>query len=564
MIMSAVPANILAVTPAQAAPVTAPANRLGRVIAVSGAKVVGLLERDGTSTRGPHIGELIKIVTDESTVFGFVTGISIDHPRLEGPSQRDQELRRVELELVGEIDHRSGVHAPFQRGVSNFPALDDVMARASSDDLRRVFTRPVDSSQRSARIGALHQDHTIPAEIMPAELLGKHFAVLGTTGAGKSCAIVTILRALLSQHAHAHIVILDPHNEYAAAFKDQAEVVTPSDLELPYWLLNFEELREMVIGSGSPQPDADAVLLNQVVTQAKRNMAQDPEAALQITIDTPVPYRLSDIAKIIDGILGKLDRPADMAAYHRIRERFAHMQADRRLAFMFPGGLSGGGNSALQGLVTRDNMARILGRLFRVPVGGKPVTVLDTSGVPAEILNVVVSLLCRMSFDFALWSEQKAPVLLVCEEAHRYAPADTKAGFEPTKRALSRIAKEGRKYGVSLCLISQRPSELDTTVLSQCSTIFALRMTSQKDQEFLAAALPESSLGLMSELPSLRNGQAIAVGEGVPLPTRIDFDRLADEHQPHSRTAPFATAWQQDQLSAADLGDIVKRWRHQG
>ncbi|WP_303978907.1 ATP-binding protein [Dongia mobilis] len=554
--MSALPLNIAAVTP----PAAAPANRLGRVIAVSGAKVVGLLERDAKADlaqpqRGPHIGELIKIVTDESTVFGFVTGISVEHPL-----QRDRELRRVELELVGEIDHRAGDNAPFQRGVSNFPALDDVMARASSEDLRRVFTRPVDSSQRSARIGALHQDHSIPAEIMPTELLGKHFAVLGTTGAGKSCAIVRILRALLSQHANAHIVILDPHNEYAAAFKDQAEIVTPADLELPYWLLNFEELREMVIGTGSPQPDADAVLLNQVVTQAKRNMVKDAEAAMQITIDTPVPYRLSDIAKIIDGILGKLDRPADMAAYHLIRERFAHMQADRRLAFMFPGG---GGNSALQGLVTRDNMAKILGRLFRVPVGGKPVTVLDTSGVPAEILNVVVSLLCRMSFDFALWSEQKAPVLLVCEEAHRYAPADTKAGFEPTKRALSRIAKEGRKYGVSLCLISRRQSELDTTVLSQCSTIFALRMTSQKDQEFLAAALPESSLGLMSELPSLRNGQAIAVGEGVPLPTRIDFDRLAEAHQPHSRTAPFASAWQQDQLGAADLGDIVKRWRHQ-
>lgn len=555
--MSALPVNIAAAT----LPTAAPAAKLGRVIAVSGAKVVGLLERDGGAARGPHIGELIKIVTEQSTVFGFVTGISIDNP-----SHREQEMRRVDVELVGEIDHRGGGNALFQRGVSTFPTLDDVMARASSEDLRRVFTRPVDTTQRSARIGALHQDHTIPAEIMPTELLGKHFAVLGTTGAGKSCAIVTILRALLSQHANAHIVILDPHNEYAAAFKDRAEIVTPADLELPYWLLNFEELREMVIGTGSPQPDADAVLLNQVVTQAKRNMVQDADAALQITIDTPVPYRLSDIAKIIDAILGKLDRPADMAAYHRIKERFAHMQADRRLAFMFPSGVSGGGgtSSALQGMVTRDNMAKILGRLFRVPVGGKPVTVLDTSGVPAEILNVVVSLLCRMSFDFALWSEQKAPVLLVCEEAHRYAPADERAGFEPTKRALSRIAKEGRKYGVSLCLISQRPSELDTTVLSQCSTIFALRMTSQKDQEFLAAALPESSLGLMSELPSLRNGQAIAVGEGVPLPTRIDFDRLADEHQPHSRTAPFASAWQQDQLDAAALNDIVKRWRHQG
>lgn len=543
---------------------TADSNtRFGRVIAVSGSRITGLLEA-GRAMRAPRVGELIKISTANSTVFGFVTGLSIDHPG--GP----QELRKVELEVVGEIDHRQDGGAAqrgaaFQRGVATYPSLDDPLQAADADDLRRVFTRPRERQggrlEEGARIGSLHQDPDIPAVIVPAELLGKHFAVLGTTGSGKSCAITTILRAILGQHPAAHIVILDPHNEYATAFPGQAEIVTPQDLELPYWLLNFEELREMVIGTGSPQPDADAVILNQVVTEAKRNLAADAEAALAITIDTPVPYRLSDVAKIIDAALGRLDRPSDMAAFHRIRERFQAMQQDRRLAFMFPGG---GGSAALQGLITRDSMAKILGRLFRVPVGGKPVTVLDTSGVPAEILNVVVSLLCRMSFDFALWNEQKAPILLVCEESHRYAPEDERAGFEPTKRALSRIAKEGRKYGVSLCLISQRPSELATTVLSQCSTIFALRMTSQKDQEFLAAALPESSHGLMAELPSLRNGQAIAVGEGVALPTRIDFDRLPDQHQPHSRTAPFATAWQQDQLTAQDLTDIVKRWRGQG
>ncbi|WP_374369414.1 ATP-binding protein [Dongia sp.] len=529
-------------------------TRFGRVIAVSGTRIVGLLD-GAVAQRTPRVGELIKIATANSIVFGFVTGLAIDNPGAEGGG-----LRRVELEVVGEIDLRQNGKATFQRGVATYPSLDDPLLQASQDDLRRVFTRP-GRAEEGARIGSLHQDASIPAVIVPAELLGKHFAVLGTTGAGKSCAITTILRAILGQHPAAHIVILDPHNEYASAFPGQTEVVTPQDLELPYWLLNFEELREMVIGSGSPQPDADAVILNQIVTEAKRNVAVDAEAALAITIDTPVPYRLSDVAKIIDAALGKLDRPADMAAYHRIKERFQHMQQDRRLAFMFPGG---GGSAALQGLITRDSMAKILGRLFRIPVAGKPVTVLDTSGVPAEILNVVVSLLCRMSFDFALWNEQKAPILLVCEESHRYAPEDERAGFEPTKRALSRIAKEGRKYGVSLCLISQRPSELATTVLSQCSTIFALRMTSQKDQEFLAAALPESSHGLMSELPSLRNGQAIAVGEGVALPTRIDFDRLPDEHQPHSRTAPFATAWQKDQLTAEDLTEIVKRWRRQG
>ncbi len=409
-------------------------------------------------------------------------------------------------------------------------------ARPAATICARVFTRPVgtDAAQRADR--CLHQDHTIPADILPTELLGKHFAVLGTTGAGKSCAIVTILRALLSQHAHAHIIILDPHNEYAAAFKDQAEVVTPADLELPYWLLNFEELREMVIGTGSPQPDADAVLLNQVVTQAKRNMAQDAEAAVadhHRHAGALPPLRHRQDHRRHPGQARPAGRHA--AAYHRIKERFPHMQADRRLSFMFPSrSFRGCGQlGELQGLVTRDNMAKILGRLFRVPVGGKPITVLDTSGVPAEILNVVVSLLSRMSFDFALWSEQKAPVLLVCEEAHRYAPADEQCRFR-ADQARAFAHRQGRPQIWRLALPHQP------------AAVGAGHHRAVPMQHHLCAAhdQPEGSgipgggprrnpaMGLMSELPSLRNGQAIAVGEGVPLPTRIDFDRLPEEHQP--------------------------------
>ena len=215
------------------------------------------------------------------------------------------------------------------------------------------------------------------------------------------------------------------------------------------------------------------------------------------------------------------------------------------------------------GLTVADSMTKILSRVFRVPVDGKPVTVIDTSGVPSEVLNVVVALLCRLTFDFALWSDQAVPLLLACEEAHRYAPNVEGTGFEFAKQALSRIAKEGRKYGVSLCLISQRPSELATTVLSQCGTIFALRLTGEKDQEFLAAILPESSSGLMAELPSLRNGEAIAVGEGVPVPARICLDRLPEGTQPKSRTAPFSEAWKKDEIGAEFLQEVVARWRRQ-
>jgi hypothetical protein len=249
--------------------------------------------------------------------------------------------------------------------------------------------------------------------------------------------------------------------------------------------------------------------------------------------------------------MGKYERPLELAPYMRIKDRFNSLQADRRYAFMFPG------------LMVRDEMTRLLSRIFRVPVDGKPVTIFDTSGVPTEILNVVVSMLCRITFDFALWSDRTVPILLVCEEAHRYAPTNEKLGFEPTKRAIARIALEGRKYGVSLGLVTQRPSELAANILSQCNTIFAMRITNNKDREYLAAAMPESGSGMLEELPALRAAEAIAIGEGVPVPLRIMFDPLPDDCRPHSNTAKFSDRWDQDNVPAEFLTEVVGRWRRQ-
>jgi hypothetical protein len=167
-----------------------------------------------------------------------------------------------------------------------------------------------------------------------------------------------------------------------------------------------------------------------------------------------------------------------------------------------------------------------------------------------------------MTFDFALWSDTPVPITIVCEEAHRYAPRDTQLGFEPAKRALSRIAKEGRKYGVSLCVVTQRPSELTPSLLSECNTLFAMRMTNQDDQEIVRGALPEASHGLMDFLPALRNGEAIVVGEGVSMPMRISFTKMPEERSPKSETASFSNAWSRP--GADDPGQVfetVERWR---
>jgi uncharacterized protein len=211
-------------------------------------------------------------------------------------------------------------------------------------------------------------------------------------------------------------------------------------------------------------------------------------------------------------------------------------------------------------LTLRDELSEILGQLFRIPVNGQPVTVLDLSGIPSEVVNVVVSVLCRLTFDFALWNETPVPLTIVCEEAHRYAPRDKQLGFEAAKRALFRIAKEGRKYGVSLCVVTQRPSDLAPGLLSECNTIFAFRMTGQEDQNIVRGALPEASHGLMNFLPALRNGEAIAVGEGVSMPMRICFTPPPEGRRPKSATACFATAWS-DEVDNSVVERTIERWR---
>lgn len=526
---------------------TAQLVSFGQVAAIEGsrARVVLDMAEDGSGFAGsvpPQIGHVVSINVDGARVFAIVVGLrtpATEQAVIGPPNQI------MDLDLIGEI-LESDTSGRFRRGVSAFPKLGDRTTPTNSDDLRRIFVR---EDREGVRVGCVHLDNSIPAHVFTDDLLGKHFAVLGTTGSGKSCALAAILRGILKQHPEGHIVILDPHNEYWPAFDGLCEVISPANLELPYWLLNFDEIKELVIGEHSRMPEIESSILNQVIVEAKRKLAGTNDH--NITVDTPIPYRLSDVTRIIDDMMGKYERALELAPYMRIKDRFLTLQADRRYSFMFPG------------VMVRDDFSRLLSRIFRVPVNGKPVTIFDTSGVPSEILNVVVSMLCRLTFDFALWADRSVPILLVCEEAHRYAPSNDKLGFEPTKRALARIALEGRKYGVSLGLVTQRPSELAANILSQCNTIFALRINNQRDQEYLAAAMPESGSGLLQELPALRAAEAIAIGEGVPVPLRIMFDPLPDEARPRSTSAKFTQSWSKDEVEEGFLTDVVARWRRQ-
>ncbi len=529
--------------------------RIGTIVSITGSHALVMLDDDNSSAdraMRPQLGAIMSVDAGSSVVLGLVSAMSVPAPSLDSAAS---SLRIVEIELIGEFS-KPTINAPptFRRGVSSYPTLGDVVHVATHGELASLFV--VDGGA-SVRIGAVKQDMQIPATVNVDEIFSRHCAVLGTTGAGKSCAVALLLKAVLQRFPHAHIVILDPHNEYSASFGDKAVVFDPSNLTLPFWMLTFDELVE-VLYPGKDRYSEEIEILAELIPAAKKmNLAASARPGKlrtdtnAITVDTPAPYRISELLTQIDKTLGALESARNVAPYKRLRGRLQSISQDTRYAFMF-------GSMAV-----RDNLTELLGQLFRIPVEGRPVSVIELGGLPSDVVQVVVSVVSRLAFEFGLWSNGAAPIALVCEDAHRYAPANPDDGFGPTRQSLIRIAKEGRKTGVSLWIVSQRPTELDPTVLSQCNTIFAMRLANQADQEALRAAVPDASTSLLSCLASLGLGEAIAVGEGVPMPTRMRFDALEEAEVPRSLTASFTDGWSVEIEDDSFIERIVEQWRAQ-
>ncbi|HMT13871.1 MAG TPA: DUF87 domain-containing protein [Aestuariivirga sp.] len=537
-------------------------ERMGRIVAVTGAQAIILMDVDdralGNEEKSPEIGTLLKVDTHNAVSLALVSALSSPTP---SNNRSEREVRIIEAEFIGELPKDStGKLRPFRRGISSYPALGDVVYRANRHELSLAYSF---DSESAVRVGHIQQDRSIPAMIKVDEMLGKHFAILGTTGTGKSCTVALILRRILEKNPQAHILLLDVHREYARSFQGMAEVVNPDNMTLPFWLLNFDEAVEILIGQQNHR-EVDVEILRELIPQAKARymanqrrdrspLSRTREAfdASNIGVDTPLPFRTSDLVGILDEHIGKLDLRNELAPYKRLKARLESISRDPRYAFMFGS------------LTVQDNMAQVLSRLFRIPVNGKPIAIIELGGLPSEIINVVVSVLARLAFDFAVWSQGRIPITFICEEAHRYVPIDKTLGFEPTKRAISRIAKEGRKYGVSLCIVTQRPAELDPTILSQCNTIFSMRLTNERDQEILRAGISDTAASLMEFMTTMGTGEAVAFGEGMALPTRISFDMLPANILPRSTTASFTQGWARDLPDDGFLNEIVSRWRAQ-
>ena len=526
----------------------------GRIISVRGSQArVGLLLPDTLSPvqLRATVGRFVSLRCAEAAIIAMITEVSSEHLSAGG-----EFYASASVDLLGEI-MTDKAKSRFRRGVTHYPTIGDPAELISNQDLRTIYT-PEGSDH--IHVGTLQQDASVLAYVDVEEMLNKHFAVLGSTGVGKSSGVSLLLNEILVARPNLRIFLLDVHNEYGRCFGDHALVLNPRNLKLPFWLFNFEEIVDVLFG-GRPGVPEELEVLSEVIPLAKGMYTQyqnadraalrrlDPKS-VGYTADTPVPYRLVDLISLIDERMGKLENRSSRIVFHKLISRIETVKNDPRYAFMFDNANVGG-----------DTMAEVLSHLFRLPAQGRPMTIMQLAGFPAEVVDSVVSVLCRMAFDFGLWSDGVSPLLFVCEEAHRYASADRSIGFGPTRKAVSRIAKEGRKYGVYLALVTQRPAELDATIISQCSTLFAMRLANDRDQALLRSAVSDAAANLLSFVPSLGTREVLAFGEGVALPTRLRFKEVPAHQLPRSEatisTAPSASESHDIQFVSA----VLERWR---
>lgn len=517
-----------------------PADRsLGRVISCSGSRATIAANVSGPALGAGNIwaiGRLISINLGASRVVGLVYEMRALEPAW---NEAGPNTIAIEVELLGEVVAGPAGAERFSSGIATYPPIGALAHRIRSGDLALVHDL---GERKGVVLGALTQDASVPASVDIDRLLSRHFAVLGTTGVGKSSAVALMLRKAVAAKPNLRVLILDPHNEYAHAFPENSVRVDSQTLELPFWVFRFEEFADIVF-RGRPPLEDEAEILREVIGVARsryrnvsaHDMARDLGSSvlkrpLDIGSRRPVesggaaelaaPYRIADVFAAIDELIGLHELRYPRTTLRSLRVRLESLHNDPRYGFLFAHANS------------METIAPVISQIFRVPHRGRPITVFQLAGLPSEVVNAVASSLARLAFDVALSSRGGYEILLLCEEAHRYVPQDPALGFAPTRQAIARIAKEGRKYGAYLGVVTQRPGELDPTILSQCSTVFAMRLANERDQQIIRAAIADASASTIAFLSSIGNREAIAFGEAVATTMRMRFAEQKPEELP--------------------------------
>ena len=604
--------------------VSKPASLLGKVDHVSGSEVrivledstrSGLLFVSGRPYHVAQVGSFVRVPLGLVDAIGIVSqaGSSLDA----ASGQTDDGRMWMTVQLVGHGTRASG----FTRGLSQLPSVGDEAHIVTDTDLEAVYGAP--DSLNHVRIGHVASASSIPALVDVNRLVARHSAVIGATGAGKSTTVARILEALTDNvtYPSARVIVFDIHGEYASTLKDQAQVfrVDADDardaqsLHVPYWALSFDEFSDLAFGT-LPDDASRGAVRDMIVGLKRATLETFPKEGVKpeaVTVDTPVPFSVRQLwfdlhrkvnATHSGGQTGQsreteqleLDEhgepvepgnalsvlpPRYVAATQAKGETKVYLSSsklnmqrqidamasrlrDARYDFLFrPGAFL----PSLDGETLSD-----LDSFLENWIGGpRTVSILDLSAVPRAILHDLVAALTRIIYESLLWSRRlseggrERPLLFVFEEAHAYL---NDSASKAVQGAVQRVVKEGRKYGIGAMIVSQRPSEVDATILSQCGTLIALRLTNARDRQHIVSAAADNLAEVLSLLPILRTGEAIVVGEAVPLPMRVRVDLpkyLPESTDPTVVGKGEPGGWDRKHEEPVDYEDVVVRWRSQ-
>lgn len=525
---------------------------IGQVIEMRGDRVLVELWADTTK---PLIsdyypgqpGSYLKIPFRDYSIISIASSIKFDQSNSIG-----EPKKIVESILIGTLKP----DGKFVRGVAMYPNIGLVAQMVTANELNKIFAeyRHFDFS-----FATLAENEKQRVFVNINNLFGHHLAVVGNTGCGKSCAVASILQKVIKQYPNTHIIVFDLHGEYATAFPHNVSIIEADKVELPHWLLSFDEFIDLNVDLTEMTAKNQITVIRDAMLRARQGTDSDQNLGLgaSLTVDSPVFYNIEDMINLIRNWNiqmvyndeGKLVPGPLHGVFDRFLIRFDSRMSDPRYKFIFGPENYSSDSSLIELLKNHLSLNN-----------GKRMTIIDLSGIPSETIGVVVAVISRIVFEFNLWNTERNnfPILIVYEEAHNLLPRQTNLGFPSAHKAVERITKEGRKYGIGAIFVSQRPNELSETVISQCNNFIAMRLTNPDDQEYVRKLVPDSAAGLMAMAPSLRTGEALLLGDAVVMPIRVLID--LPEPQPRSSDIEFAQGWTKSPKEI-DIEWIVKRWR---
>ncbi len=538
-------------------------NRMTAALSVGGGNFP-IVEFEGQSVAIGQVGTHVVVRQGNTRVIATVLGSKLES--FPAPQSQDRSTSRpplrtgfIELMPLGELNRQG----EFYRGVIHYPTPGAEVQMVRKQELASLFRK---YQGKDFSLGSLPAIPDIEVFLDPSTLFARHLAILGQSGAGKSWGVASILQRAVETMPNAHIILLDMHGEYAwrdsqgnraAAFsEDIYRYVDARELEIPYWLLTYAELVDLLVDRSDEKAPIQMAFLREVLLALRRKSNEDLHG-VEISIDSPVYFSLgalyqqfkraneqvTDFGKVKGALYGQFD------------EFLIKMQArfnDVRYDFLFK--------------PKRRKSSATLADLLQDFVGLKApqrqITVIDFSSVPFDVRPTVSAQIGRLAFEFNYWNprSREFPILLMCEEAHAYIPRAHGTQYEGTRRSMERIAKEGRKYGVGLAVVSQRPHELSETVLAQCGNFICMRVTNPDDQDYICGLVPDAESGLINALSALGRGEAMAMGEALPIPTRFMFDPPSPT--PNSSDVDFYKQWKEGPKTV-DVNLIVDAWWRQ-